>query len=191
MDSMPVIDRYAYMIPKIYVKSIGAGGGSIAWIDRGGSLRVGPQSAGAVPGPVSLRPRRHPADRHRRAGRARLSRSGFPARRHREAGQACRRARADRSWATSSACRRSISRPACSTSPNSQMADLARKVTVERGLDPRSFVLYAYGGAGPVFAAFLSQHLGAQKAYVPSDSGVFSAFGMLTHRHHVPGGTFD
>ena len=63
---------------------------------------------------------------------------------------------------------------------NSQMADLARKVTVERGLDPRSFVLYAYGGAGPVFAAFLSQHLGAQKAYVPADSGVFSAFGMLT-----------
>jgi N-methylhydantoinase A len=60
------------------------------------------------------------------------------------------------------------------------MADLARKVTVERGLDPRHFVLYAYGGAGPVFAAFLTQHLGAEKAYVPADSGVFSAFGMLT-----------
>src|SRR6202030_1501530 len=53
MDSMPVIDRYAYLIPKIYVKSIGAGGGSIVWVDDGGSLRVGPQSAGSMPGPVA------------------------------------------------------------------------------------------------------------------------------------------
>jgi N-methylhydantoinase A len=63
---------------------------------------------------------------------------------------------------------------------NSQMADLARKVTVERGLDPRSFLLFGYGGAGPVFSAFLMRELGSRQAYVPADSGVFSAFGMLT-----------
>jgi N-methylhydantoinase A len=60
------------------------------------------------------------------------------------------------------------------------MADLARKVTVERGLDPRGFALFSYGGAGPVFAAFIARELGSKLAYVPSDSGVFSAFGMLT-----------
>jgi len=52
MDPLPVVDRYAYLTPKIYVKSIGAGGGSIAWVDAGGTLRVGPHSAGAFPGPA-------------------------------------------------------------------------------------------------------------------------------------------
>ena len=52
MDPLPVIDQYAYLTPKIYIKSIGAGGGSIAWVDNGGSLRVGPHSAGAMPGPA-------------------------------------------------------------------------------------------------------------------------------------------
>jgi len=63
---------------------------------------------------------------------------------------------------------------------NSQMADLARKVTIERGLDPRSFTLFGYGGAGPVFSGLLMRELGSHSAYVPADSGVFSAFGMLT-----------
>ncbi len=53
MDRAPVVGQYAYVVPKLYVKSIGAGGGSIAWMDAGGSLRVGPRSAGAVPGPAA------------------------------------------------------------------------------------------------------------------------------------------
>ncbi len=179
MDSMPVIDRYAYMIPKIYVKSIGAGGGSIAWIDRGGSLRVGPQSAGAVPGPVSYgRGGTQPTVTDALVALGYLD-PDFPlggtvkldkpaaVRALTELGHKLGMSAIDLAAGMFH-----IS--------NSQMADLARKVTVERGLDPRSFVLYAYGGAGPVFAAFLTQHLGAQKAYVPADSGVFSAFGMLT-----------
>jgi N-methylhydantoinase A len=60
------------------------------------------------------------------------------------------------------------------------MADLMRKVTVERGLDPRAFAVFAYGGAGPVYAAFLARQIGSKIAYVPADSGVFSALGMLT-----------
>jgi N-methylhydantoinase A len=63
---------------------------------------------------------------------------------------------------------------------SAQMADLMRKVTVERGLDPREFAVFAYGGAGPVYAAFLARETGAKIAYVPDDSGVFSALGMLT-----------
>ena len=63
---------------------------------------------------------------------------------------------------------------------NAQMADLMRKVTVERGLDPRGFTVFAYGGAGPVYAPFLARQIGARVAYVPADSGMFSALGMLT-----------
>jgi N-methylhydantoinase A/oxoprolinase/acetone carboxylase beta subunit len=63
---------------------------------------------------------------------------------------------------------------------SAQMADLMRKVTVERGLDPRAFAVFAYGGAGPVYAAFLARQIGSKVAYVPADSGVFSALGMLT-----------
>jgi N-methylhydantoinase A len=63
---------------------------------------------------------------------------------------------------------------------SAQMADLMRKVTVERGLDPRGFIVFAYGGAGPVYAPFLARQIGARMAYVPSDSGMFSALGMLT-----------
>ena len=63
---------------------------------------------------------------------------------------------------------------------NAQMADLVRKVTIERGLDPRHFALFAYGGAGPMFAAFVAREIGSRVAYVAPGSGVFSALGMLT-----------
>ena len=62
-------------IPTVDLAEVGAGGGSIAWLDADGALRVGPRSAGAVPGPCVLRPRRHGADRHRRRPAARLPRS--------------------------------------------------------------------------------------------------------------------
>jgi N-methylhydantoinase A len=179
MDAAPVIDRYDYLIPKIYVKSIGAGGGSIAWIDPAGSLRVGPQSAGSVPGPVAYgrggtKPTVTDAlvvlgyldPEFPLGGRVRLDKP------------AAERALTELarplglSMLEAAAGILQIS--------NAQMADLARKVTVERGLDPRQFVLYGYGGAGPVFGAFLMHELGSREAYVPADSGVFSAFGMLT-----------
>ncbi|MDB5511802.1 MAG: hypothetical protein JWR08_1285 [Enterovirga sp.] len=179
MDPAPVIDRYAYLIPKIYVKSIGAGGGSIAWIDRAGSLRVGPQSAGSVPGPVAYgrggtRPTVTDAlvvlgyldPDFPLGGTVRLDK---PAAEH---------ALAELAGALGMAVL-DLAAGILQIS-NAQMADLARKVTVERGLDPRTFVLYGYGGAGPVFSAFLMRELGATTAYVPADSGVFSAFGMLT-----------
>jgi N-methylhydantoinase A/oxoprolinase/acetone carboxylase beta subunit len=179
MDNSPVVDRYAYLIPKIYVKSIGAGGGSIAWLDAAGSLRVGPQSAGSVPGPVSYgRGGTQPTVTDALVVLGYLD-PDFPLGGH---------VRLDRE-----AAERALSELGAKVNMsavdlaagivkilNSQMADLARKVTVERGLDPRSFVLFGYGGAGPVFSAFLMRELGSRKAYIPADSGVFSAFGMLT-----------
>ncbi len=179
MDLTPVINRYAYMIPKIYVKSIGAGGGSIAWIDAGGSLRVGPQSAGAVPGPVAYgRGGTQPTVTDALVALGYLD-PDFPlggkVRLDKPAAVRALTELGDKLGMSAVDLAAGMFRIS-----NAQMADLARKVTVERGLDPRSFVLFAFGGAGPVFAAFLSQHLGAQKAYVPADSGVFSALGMLT-----------
>jgi N-methylhydantoinase A len=179
MDSTPVIDRYAYLIPKIYVKSIGAGGGSIAWIDGGGSLRVGPQSAGAVPGPVAYgRGGTQPTVTDALVVLGYLD-PDFPlggmVRLDKPAAVRALTELGEKLGMSAIELAAGMFRIS-----NSQMADLARKVTVERGLDPRSFVLFAFGGAGPVFAAFLSQHLGAQRAYVPADSGVFSALGMLT-----------
>lgn len=179
VDPAPVIDQYTYMVPKIYVKSIGAGGGSIAWIDRGGSLRVGPRSAGSVPGPACYgRGGTEPTvtDAHLVLGyldperplgeRVQLDIS------------AAERALADLgnrlglSPVDAAAAVAEIS--------TAQMADLTRKVTIERGLDPREFSVFAYGGAGPVFAAPLAREIGSRTAYVPAESGVFSAAGMLT-----------
>lgn len=179
IDTNPVIDRYAYLIPKIYVKSIGAGGGSIAWVDGGGSLRVGPQSAGSFPGPAAygrggILPTVTDAlvvlgyldPDFPLGGKVRLDK--FAAEKAvTDLGQKIGMSATDMAAGILQ-----IS--------NSQMADLARKVTIERGLDPRSFTLFAYGGAGPVFSGILMRELGSRSAYVPADSGVFSAFGMLT-----------
>lgn len=179
MDPQPVIDRYAYLTPKIYVKSIGAGGGSIAWIDAGGTLRVGPHSAGADPGPACYgRGGTQPTvtdahvvlgyldPDHPLGGTVTLDTAAA------EAALALIAEPLGMSVIELAAGIAEIS--------SAQMADLMRKVTVERGLDPRGFTVFAYGGAGPVFAPFLARQIGARTAYVPADSGMFSALGMLT-----------
>jgi len=179
MDPRPVIDQYAYLMPKIYVKSIGAGGGSIAWIDAGGSLRVGPRSAGSNPGPVAYgRGGTEPTvtDAHLALGYLDPEfRLGGQVRVDRAAAEAALGKLGDRLAISGTEVAAAIV-----DISSAQMADLMRKVTVERGLDPRDFAVFAYGGAGPVYAAFLAREIGARIAYVPDDSGVFSALGMLT-----------
>jgi N-methylhydantoinase A len=179
MDPRPVIDQYSYLMPKIYVKSIGAGGGSIAWIDDGGSLRVGPRSAGSNPGPVAYgRGGTEPTvtDAHLVLGYLDPEfRLGGQVRVDRAAAENALAALGRRLGMTATAIAAAIVEIS-----SAQMADLMRKVTVERGLDPREFAVFAYGGAGPVYAAFLARETGAKIAYVPDDSGVFSALGMLT-----------
>lgn len=179
VDRVPVVDKYEYAMPKVSVRSIGAGGGSIAWLDQAGSLRVGPHSAGADPGPACYgRGGTQPTvtDAHMVLG---YLHEDYPLGGHVPLDKAA----AERAIAT-------IAEPLNLTVPavaaaiaaisNAQMADLVRRATVERGLDPREFLIFGYGGAGPVFAAFLAQQLGSTLAYVPAESGVFSAYGMLT-----------
>jgi N-methylhydantoinase A len=179
MDPQPVIDQYAYLTPKIYVKSIGAGGGSIAWIDAGGTLRVGPRSAGAMPGPACYgRGGTEPTvtDAHVVLGYLDPD--------HPLGGTVTldRQAAEDALAAVAGPLGMGVPELAAGivAISSAQMADLMRKVTVERGLDPRGFIVYAYGGAGPVFAPFIARQIGARSAYVPADSGMFSALGMLT-----------
>jgi N-methylhydantoinase A len=179
MDLSPVIGKYTYLVPKVFVKSVGAGGGSIAWIDDGGILRVGPRSAGSDPGPAAYGHGGTQAtvtDAHVAlgyldpeyllGGKVRLDKVAAV------------------STLTSLANKLNMSITELAAGiieiSNAQMADLVRKVTVERGLDPRNFTLFVYGGAGPIFGAFLAKQVGVRLAYIPADSGVFSALGMLT-----------
>ncbi len=179
LDEEPVVDKYHVLVPKIAIHSIGAGGGSILWVDPDGLLHVGPQSAGAEPGPAcygegGVEPTITDADLllgylnpdRFLGGRKRLDRALA----EQAVGRVAARLGMD-PIATAAGAFRIV---------NAQMADLIRQVTVEQGHDPRAFALFAYGGAGPAHAAFYGRDLGVRRLYVPSFSTVFSALGMLT-----------
>jgi N-methylhydantoinase A len=172
-----VINQYQLRLPMVDVTSIGAGGGSIAWVD-GRRLRIGPQSAAAAPGPACYglggeEPTVTDADvvlgylspDRFLGGRMKL----HPGR----AEAAIRRRVADPLFkgdvlAAAAGIRQVI---------DSQMADLIRKSTLERGHDPRSFVMMAYGGAGPVHAASYGAEVGVREIIVPFFATVHSAYG--------------
>jgi N-methylhydantoinase A len=179
LDPEPVVAQYSLRMPKVLVNTIGAGGGSIAWLDEGGLLRVGPQSAGSQPGPAcygfgGTAPTVTDADLVLGyldpdaflGGRMRLDR--------------------DRALAALGALGDQLGMGPEETALgvfriiNSQMADLIRKSTIELGHDPRECVIAAYGGAGPTHAVFYGAEAGAKAILVLADSTVFSAEGMLT-----------
>ena len=179
IDEQPVIDRYTCAIPKVAVESVGAGGGSIVWADDDGLLRVGPHSAGADPGPACYgHGGVNPAitdinlllgyidEAAFLGGAMKLDRSAAEAVVDRLAQQL----KMDRMNVAAGAFR----------IVNAHMADLIRRTSIDRGRDPRDFVLFAYGGAGPLHIAYLARDLGVEKIYVPSFATVFSAMGMLT-----------
>jgi N-methylhydantoinase A len=173
-----VVHQYEYFVPRIDIRSIGSGGGSIVWIDEvSGTMRVGPLSAGAVPGPAcygrgGTLPTVTDADlvlgyidpAYFLGGRLGLDQE-----------------RARRSLApvaerlglglveTAAGAARVVEH---------QMADLIRKVTVQKGYDPRDFVVFAYGGAGPMHAGIYARELGAQSVVVPL-GGVCSLWSAL------------
>ena len=157
--------------------TIGAGGGSIAWIDDGAMLRVGPQSAGADPGPACYARGGTKftltdamlllgllADGGELPGGICLS-----AARAREAGQPL----ADTLDLDTTALADATYRIAIAN-----MAEAIRSATVHRGLDPRDYALFACGGVGPMVAARVAEELQIDKLLVPPDAGVFSAFGL-------------
>jgi N-methylhydantoinase A len=166
-------------VPVIDLAEVSAGGGSIAWIDPGGSLRVGPQSAGADPGPAGYgaggqRPTVTDADLV----------LGYLDREALLGG-----ALAIDIKAAERAIDRAVARPLGLTVPeaaariaeivNANMAEALRIVSVERGHDARGFSLIAFGGAGPVHAAALAEELQIPEVIVPPVPGAFSALGLV------------
>jgi N-methylhydantoinase A len=178
--STTIVDKYEYYVPTIDISSIGAGGGSIASFDANSStIRVGPESAGAAPGPVCFgrggeRPTVTDADLilgylnpeyflrgamalDKDAAEAALAKLGEP-----------------------------LGRSAIETAAgvvqiiDFHMADQIRKLTVERGYDPRELAVFSYGGAGPVHGGAYGRELGAKQLIVPlaSTASVWSALGI-------------
>ena len=164
-------------VPMLDIHTVGAGGGSIAWMDTAGALQVGPQSAGAAPGPACygrgdcatvtdanlLLGRLHPdhflgGAMHLEQSRARKALSAISA----------------RSFATLEHLAEGILRVA-----NARMESALRRVSVERGHDPRTFTLLAFGGAGPLHACALAEALGIRRVLIPSAPGALSALGIL------------
>ncbi len=167
----------ALALPMVDVHTVGAGGGSVAWRDAGGALRVGPRSAGAHPGPACYgRGGELPTvtDANLLLGRldadARLA--GGVALDHGAAERALAPLAGELALELEQAAAGVLRIAAL------EMARAVRVVTVERGVDPRSLALVAFGGAGPLHAADIAAELGMRRLIVPAVSGVLSALGL-------------
>ena len=173
---------YALKLPVIDVAEVGAGGGSIVWLDKAGAIKVGPQSAGAVPGPACYGIGGEQAT----VTDANVV-LGFLSQEALLGGAAPIDAEKARQ-----AVRRQIARPlgrdlretayGIHTVANASMMRALKAVTTFRGRDPREFVLYAFGGGGGVHAAELARALQIGRVVLPPAAGVFSAVGLLAAR---------
>ena len=170
---------YPVRTPAIDLVEVGAGGGSEAWIDAGGALRVGPRSAGARPGPACYgQGGTTPTITDANLALGRLDPAYFLGGEMRLDAEAARRAIAER-----------VARPlgldplAAASGiveiANAHMIAAMRLVSVQRGYDPREFALVAFGGAGPMHANALARDLGIPTVLVPPSPGIASAIGML------------
>lgn len=171
------IAGYPVMVPMIDIETIGAGGGSIAYVDDAGALHVGPRSAGAYPGPAAYgRGGTEPTVTdanvvlgrlpHSLAGRLELDV---------EAAQAAVAEVAEPLGISVLEAAAGIVRII-----NESMAAAIRMKTIQRGLDPREFLLASFGGAGPMLSAELARILSMREVLVPPNPGVTSAAGLLT-----------
>ena len=174
------IGGYPIKLPMIDINTIGAGGGSIAWIDSGGALRVGPQSAGADPGPVcygmggteptvtdanAILGRINPF--YLLGGEMKLFLDGA-------------RKVIDEKIARPLGIDVERAAEGIIAVINANMIRGIRRVSVEKGYDPREFSLVAFGGAGPLHAVELAQALNMTNIIIPQYPGIASAFGMLS-----------
>jgi N-methylhydantoinase A/oxoprolinase/acetone carboxylase beta subunit len=163
-------------LPRVLVETVSAGGGSIAWVDDGGALRVGPHSAGAVPGPVAFgRGGTEPTvtDAHIALGRLDAAELSGGVALDRAAALAAVAALAKKMKATTERTAEAIIAIA-----DAAMARALRRVSVERGVDPRACVLVGFGGGGPLHACALADLLGMRRILVPPHAGVLSALGL-------------
>ncbi len=165
--------------PMVDVNTVGAGGGSIAWVDSGGALRVGPRSAGAEPGPACYgRGGTEPTvtDANVVLGYIgpETALGGEMTLDVEAAHDALERLADEAGLESALEAARGVYRVA-----NATMTRTIRAVTVERGHDPREFAVVAFGGAGPMHAAALAESLEVDRVVVPRPGGVLSAFGLL------------
>jgi N-methylhydantoinase A len=166
-------------VPMLDIHSVGAGGGSIARFDRAGALRVGPESAGADPGPICYGRGTQPTvtDANLILGRLpprRFLGGAFPLDLER-----ARRVSGEWLKATGSGLRLEQFALGVVRVVNAAMEKAIRVVSIERGSDPRDFTLVAFGGAGGLHACELAQALGIPRVLVPALPGALSAFGIL------------
>lgn len=163
-------------LPRVLVETVSAGGGSIAWVDAGGALRVGPRSAGVTPGPAAFgRGGTDPTvtDAHIALGHIDVA--------HMSGGVTLDRDAAVRAV---EAVARPLHAPVDRTAraiialADAAVARALRRVSVERGVDPRRCALVAFGGGGPLHACALARQLGMTRILVPQHAGVLSALGL-------------
>jgi N-methylhydantoinase A len=164
-------------LPMVDIHTIGAGGGSLAWIDAGGALRVGPASAGAEPGPACY---------GKGGDQATVTDAnlflGYLGERLGEEGLVLDRDRAEEALANlAGKLRMTLEETAMGIRrvANAEMVKALRVISVERGHDPRGFVLMAFGGAGPMHGADLASELDISRVLLPESCGVLSALGMV------------
>ncbi len=172
------LDTHPVLIPVFDIRTIGAGGGSIAWMDRD-LLKVGPQSAGADPGPMA----------YGRGGRQPTVTDAALCLGYLEPDELFIDGRSFSLELATEGIRDQIATPmgmdvrdaAAAIFDVTQARNLGalREITVERGMDPREFSLLAFGGAGPMLGPMLAREMGIPEVVVPSEPGVFSAWGML------------
>ncbi|SHE32810.1 N-methylhydantoinase A [Desulforamulus putei DSM 12395] len=167
---------YPIKVPVVDIVEIGNGGGSIAWIDDAGSLKVGPQSAGALPGPVAYgRGGMEPTTTDASLITGRLSPKNFDNEVNMvQVSKAIHDKVAQHFNLSVDEAALGIIRIA-----NSNMLNALKLISVRRGYDPREFTMVAFGGGGPMHAPALARELGVKKVIVPVAASVFSAWGML------------
>jgi N-methylhydantoinase A len=179
LEGLPIL------MPLVDIHTIGAGGGSLAWLEAGG-LRVGPQSAGALPGPACYgRGGTEPTVTDANLHLGRLDPTYFLGGRmsldEDAAAIALRRTAAELGLDERAFAEGMLA------IVNANMADAMRTITVKQGIDPRDYSLVAFGGAGPMHAVWLAEELEIREVVVPWSPGTFSAWGMLQTdiRHDV------
>jgi N-methylhydantoinase A len=181
-SSVSTVNQYEYFIPKVDIQAIGSGGGSMVTVDEiTGTMRVGPESAGAVPGPVCYgKGGTVPTVTDAAVVLGYLNPENFADGRLPLDKPAAEKAVGDLAQ------KLSMSTVECAsgiaTIAEFQMADIIRKMTVGKGFDPRDFVLFAFGGAGPVHAGVFAHELGVQKVVIPQRemASTWCAFGAAS-----------
>ncbi|MFF3176512.1 hydantoinase/oxoprolinase family protein [Streptomyces sp. NPDC057900] len=190
-------DGFPVLIPLVNLHTIGAGGGSLAYAEAGG-LRVGPESAGAVPGPACYgRGGTRPTVTDANAVLGRVDPDWF-AGGHMTLDVAAARNAMGELAAELALDPVALAGGICDVA-NAKMAQAIRTLTVEHGREPREFTLLAFGGAGPMHAVEIARELGVEEVVVPLFPGAFSAWGMLgtavrrdlTRQFFTPGHALD